>query len=162
MNQLTASSLEATNYLQNLFITTNLQCLQGNGINQKGILYWIENPQLASPTLKLLARIFNQEKNIGYDKFEKVLHKIPKATLVNCNFGQFLRNGNLAEEKSVILIIDCYSRRQANQQRLKNIDQPINVFTKESDYNYFKEIYQRWKERRERTIGVLEPSERPK
>ena len=79
---------------------------------------------------------------------------------MSCNFGQFLCNGNLAEEKSVILIIDCYSGRQARVIRKgQEEDKPVNIFTKESDYEYFVEIYQKWKERRERTGGVLEPTE---
>ena len=92
--------------------------------------------------MKLLARIFNQEKNVGDRAFEKVLHRIPKANLVACNFGQFFGNGNLAEEKSVILIVDCYTRRQPNQMRQGGQDdKPVNIFEQESDYEYFVEIY---------------------
>ena len=88
--------------------------------------------------MKLLARIFNQEKNVGYRAFEKVLHRIPKANLQACNFGQFFGNGNLAEEKSVILIVDCYTRRQQNQMRQGGQDdKPVNIFEQDSDYEYF-------------------------
>ena len=41
-------------------------------------------------------------------------------------------------------------------------DKPINLFSSESDYEYFVEIYKKWKERRERTVGVLEPAEKSK
>lgn len=33
------------------------------------------------------------------------------------------------------------------------------MFSNEADYDYFCTIYQRWKDRRERTVGVLEPTE---
>ena len=50
----------------------------GNGLRQKGLLSQISNPSLASPVLKLLARIFDPQKNVGYSAFEKVIHKMNK------------------------------------------------------------------------------------
>ena len=96
---------------------------------------------------------------MGYRAFEKVIHKIKKADLVSCDFAQFFGNGNLAEEKSVILIIDCYNRKQAHTIRKpapgQNDDKLINLFNTDADYQYFVQIYQKWKERKERIGGVV-------
>ena len=51
------------------------------------------------------------------------------------------------------MLVDCYAR--GNQSRMKkpsaNEDaKPPNLFNKQQDYDYFLEIYQRWKDKQGR------------
>lgn len=94
-------------------------------------------------TLKLLGRIFDPQKNNSYSLFAKIIQKIPKQQLVQCNFAQFF--GNEAEEKYVILLIDCYSQREMPRKTQPEEVKPPNLFSKESDYEFFLDIYARWK-----------------
>ena len=115
----------------------------------------IGNATIASSVLRLLARIFNSQQNLNYKVFERVLQSISPKQLLQCNFGQFF--GSSTEEKSVILIVDSYSRRELLNQRktLATKFKPVNVFKNEEQYEYFVEIYERWKEQSVRNRDII-------
>ena len=112
---------------------------------------------MASQTLKLLGRILDPQKNFGYQNFERIIQKLPQQQLVQCNFAQFFNNP--VEENVVIMLVDCFAR--GNQARMKkpsvNEDaKPPNLFSKQQDYEYFLEIYQRWKDKQGRKQHIIQ------
>ena len=56
--------------------------------------------------------------------------------MVNCNFAQFF--GNQADERAVIMFLDCYSQRFSVAVKASSDEVKLpNVFDNEDDFAYF-------------------------
>ena len=83
---------------------------KGDGMNQLGLLEHLKSPQLASSILKLLARIFDPQRNTSYLQFQMVFAKTKKDDMISYNFGKFFtRPRNERNELNLCIVLDSFN-----------------------------------------------------
>ena len=84
---------------------------KGDGSKTLGLLEHLKNPKISPSVLKLLARMFDPQRNSSYLHFQQVLARTKREDMVSYNFGQFIdaENRNDRNEANVCLVLDAFN-----------------------------------------------------
>jgi len=78
----------------------------GNGLNQMGLLTFLEKGVFVKDILQLFADFLDLQKNLGFEVFKKVFAKTLPDKLARCKLADYLEE--VGTRKNIVVILDVY------------------------------------------------------
>ena len=128
---------------------------KGDGMSQIGLPEYLCNEQISSSILKLLARIFDPQRNQSYLQFQLIFSKTKREDMIKYNFGQFFtKPRNERNELNLCIVLDSFNQGYLYHSHaklgLKNKVEkilPFNVFKSQKEFDYYRKMHENWKNR---------------